>query len=455
MMHSTHQQTHGELAAFGCSMKVVLSSTPTPGQIREYSIPAEYRTKADAKVSLALLAVQQGLIEFLRFRGQPLPHKYVPSLARRCADVINGSSDHKRKEVNTDGQEGQERTKRRKLNKNGKNPTEQGELQPRQEAVIRQSPHALPTRPSQFQNTYRHDRHDEHLRKKPYVSGSGGLAPMPGLAQASHRIGQDRCGSRNVGSSTKSIGGGLGDHHHGGVAAPPLPETPALAQGSVPPYTPRHPGFHGEWAMSYTSHSPYEPFPYVGYPRMLPDQVVGTANYPVPQYARTDPSSVPYCPATGLDHYTHYQYYQPAQLLSYYPQPPQVVSTGGPPPPIRPPEGYNQSQLHYPSNVALPAQQYPNDMHDGVAHSASRLPPADELPAFKKEHSPEPKLGPSAKKPRRVSRYRGLRGNSRNSHRNAFRREKWKGGLYAHPETTDAVMQAVPASQGTSSKCRN
>ncbi|KZP16311.1 hypothetical protein FIBSPDRAFT_1047558 [Athelia psychrophila] len=75
-----------DVDAFGCTM-VLAFPTPPPlpshararaGEMieRRYIVPAEYRTKVDAKCAVACRATEQGAIEFLRFRGGPVPPYY-------------------------------------------------------------------------------------------------------------------------------------------------------------------------------------------------------------------------------------------------------------------------------------------------------------------------------------------------------------------------------------------
>lgn len=54
---------------------------------RRYVVPAEYRTKGDAKCAVACRAAEQGAIEFLRFRGGPIP----PSYRTFHSELISGT----------------------------------------------------------------------------------------------------------------------------------------------------------------------------------------------------------------------------------------------------------------------------------------------------------------------------------------------------------------------------
>ncbi len=58
-------------------MTLQLVPQPTPEQHRQYTVPPDYRNRADARAAVIVLAVEQGVVEFLRFRGQHVPRDYV------------------------------------------------------------------------------------------------------------------------------------------------------------------------------------------------------------------------------------------------------------------------------------------------------------------------------------------------------------------------------------------
>ncbi|KAI0667446.1 hypothetical protein C8Q78DRAFT_982101 [Trametes maxima] len=66
-----------DLDACGATITIELGPSPTPQQIRKYTVPAEYRNRNDAKLAVILRAVEEGAIEFLRFQGRPTPPGYV------------------------------------------------------------------------------------------------------------------------------------------------------------------------------------------------------------------------------------------------------------------------------------------------------------------------------------------------------------------------------------------
>ncbi|GLB40006.1 hypothetical protein LshimejAT787_0705160 [Lyophyllum shimeji] len=59
--------------AHGCTLTVRLGA-----EERTYVAQPAYRTKADAKCAAALEAAEHGVVEFMRFRGEPPPRGYVP-----------------------------------------------------------------------------------------------------------------------------------------------------------------------------------------------------------------------------------------------------------------------------------------------------------------------------------------------------------------------------------------
>ncbi|KAI0309101.1 hypothetical protein OF83DRAFT_1159297, partial [Amylostereum chailletii] len=85
------------LDAYGCNMTLKLN-TETSGA-RSWSVPADYRSRADAKLAVLELAFEHGAIEFLRFRGQPPPPGYVVQLPMPS----NGADARKRKALPDEG----------------------------------------------------------------------------------------------------------------------------------------------------------------------------------------------------------------------------------------------------------------------------------------------------------------------------------------------------------------
>ncbi|KZV70948.1 hypothetical protein PENSPDRAFT_752194 [Peniophora sp. CONT] len=63
--------------AHGCIMTLKLKLDPSPNEIKTWEVPAEYRSRNDAKLAVLDAAFESGAVEFLRFRGRPPPRGYV------------------------------------------------------------------------------------------------------------------------------------------------------------------------------------------------------------------------------------------------------------------------------------------------------------------------------------------------------------------------------------------
>lgn len=90
-------------------MVIQLSPSPKPDEIKTLSVPAEYRSKLDAKIALACAAAEQGLVEFLRFRGDPPP----PGYQTFYSTLMNGTTNapNKRKDRDDDGPQERKRSR--------------------------------------------------------------------------------------------------------------------------------------------------------------------------------------------------------------------------------------------------------------------------------------------------------------------------------------------------------
>lgn len=91
------QHLNSRLSAFGCTLKVDLSSDPDQSDIREYAVPAEYRTKADARAAVLCVATQEGLIELLSLPGQEPPAGRFSDLAAQLRGLMGERQLAKRK----------------------------------------------------------------------------------------------------------------------------------------------------------------------------------------------------------------------------------------------------------------------------------------------------------------------------------------------------------------------
>lgn len=77
--HAVMRSSADALLAFGCKLSVSLKPQAGDSERREYTVPAEYRSKADAKIAVAYLAAEQGVLDLLRFEGQPIPADHTPA----------------------------------------------------------------------------------------------------------------------------------------------------------------------------------------------------------------------------------------------------------------------------------------------------------------------------------------------------------------------------------------
>ncbi|KIK81641.1 hypothetical protein PAXRUDRAFT_832706 [Paxillus rubicundulus Ve08.2h10] len=105
-----------ERDAFGASLVVELSATPTPEQVRRYTIPTDYRNKADAKAAAVCYAAEQGAIEFVRLRGKEPPLGYVSPYTLRNYDP-EASQKRKRAEGTEEAGQGSPQKKQKKAKK--------------------------------------------------------------------------------------------------------------------------------------------------------------------------------------------------------------------------------------------------------------------------------------------------------------------------------------------------
>ncbi|KAF7986956.1 hypothetical protein HWV62_12783 [Athelia sp. TMB] len=100
-----------DVDAYGCSIIIELSSPPTAEDTRTYTVPTEYRTKADAKMAVACLAAEQGVVEFVRFRGGPVPPHYQSFHSELQSGTLDAL--HKLKRKHGDGAGPQDRKRPR------------------------------------------------------------------------------------------------------------------------------------------------------------------------------------------------------------------------------------------------------------------------------------------------------------------------------------------------------
>jgi len=65
---------------------VALPTTSALPEMRKYEVPCEYRNKADARAAVIAQAAEQGVVEFVRFRGRPPPPGYSSPFILRYYD---------------------------------------------------------------------------------------------------------------------------------------------------------------------------------------------------------------------------------------------------------------------------------------------------------------------------------------------------------------------------------
>ena len=80
-------------------MTVELCANANAQQSRRYVVAAEYCNRPDAKLAVILRAAEEGVIEFLRFKGNPPPPGYIPYWQRSEHQSFN----HKRKSGDMSG----------------------------------------------------------------------------------------------------------------------------------------------------------------------------------------------------------------------------------------------------------------------------------------------------------------------------------------------------------------
>ncbi|KAG5636299.1 hypothetical protein H0H81_008498 [Sphagnurus paluster] len=106
---------HMDIDAYGCTLTVCTGSSE-----HKYSVEPEYRTKADAKVAVALAAAERGLLELLRScrKRQPVAHQGFGH-DREQSEPVFTSTQKKRKADDDNSGEKAEVNKARKKRKKG------------------------------------------------------------------------------------------------------------------------------------------------------------------------------------------------------------------------------------------------------------------------------------------------------------------------------------------------
>lgn len=340
--------------AYGCTVTLELKKFPTPDETKTYSVSTDYRSKADAKIAVACLAAEQGAIEFLRFRGGPLPSGYQTF----HSTFLNGTADisNKRKDRDTDGL--QERKKSKVELKEGERPVPL--LETKEEAMARIS----------AERSSRHSRTREKKKgsnswKKPCAPGSGGLGAISRPAQGSS-IGQNRPRNRSVSNTPNP--------HQGGGPQPQLPSGPSMAG-------PVMPGVHG-------NRHPFPPAPQEHPAQVEPQQNHLVPSHSVPPY----PQVGPYPPTSFIHTTPSSGYYPPHGSNILYGQPvvPQQYQGGGPA--LAPPYPYLGAQFpqpsHYPPLPVSPHVYQPQYSPHSYSGGHPPVGPTGPLPAMVSSYVP-------------------------------------------------------------------
>ncbi|TFK68941.1 hypothetical protein BDN72DRAFT_841251 [Pluteus cervinus] len=307
--------------AFGCTMTIDLSFDGSSPSVRTIQVPPEYRTKADAKAAVAFLAIKEGIVEFIRFRGNPPSPGYIPfELSHLRSDA---GSNSKRKGPDGDTSQEIQTLKKRKT---GTRPERQGSARGiLSEKIDPSSP--SPERPGRKGDNKFYDRPSQDPQKKPHVSTTGD-AVSPNNPGYPGRTGKaPRHVGRNVGYSggvqmPQSYPHALPHSPSAYPLTPVSDRSPSSSYGYPPipppqpsiPNAPPHPHqmYHyatappHPWPSSssppaYATYPPYPPPPmaYHGYPPAYPAS-----------YAYTSPPGVVY------------SYPSPAAPLQYNNAPP-------------------------------------------------------------------------------------------------------------------------------------
>ncbi|KAJ7148188.1 hypothetical protein C8R43DRAFT_1009602 [Mycena crocata] len=93
--------------AYGCRLQVNFDASGIAS--REYTTPAQYRSKSDAKVAVAYLTAQQGVLDLLRFDGKPIPVDESPAFVFQDGVPQFAQPPKKKKKKRNKGDEGRAR----------------------------------------------------------------------------------------------------------------------------------------------------------------------------------------------------------------------------------------------------------------------------------------------------------------------------------------------------------
>lgn len=107
-------------------MTLHLTADPTPDQTRTWTVSNDYRNKGDAKVAVICIAIEQGAMEFIRFRGEPPPPGYTTPYSLETFDPeASQKSNGKRKTIedaHSQGEHGKPAKRQKKAKLEGAGP---------------------------------------------------------------------------------------------------------------------------------------------------------------------------------------------------------------------------------------------------------------------------------------------------------------------------------------------
>lgn len=109
-----------EKDAFGCTITLHLAADPTPDQTRIWTVSNDYRNKADAKVAVICIAIEQGAMEFIRFRGEPPPPGYTTPYSLQTFDPESSQKSNGKRKMVEDAHSQSEHEKPTKRQKKAK-----------------------------------------------------------------------------------------------------------------------------------------------------------------------------------------------------------------------------------------------------------------------------------------------------------------------------------------------
>ncbi|KAF9039264.1 hypothetical protein BJ165DRAFT_1596745 [Panaeolus papilionaceus] len=349
--------------AFGCKLQTDISPSGKP-DIREYRVPPEYRVKADAKAAVACNAAESGLVDLLRFRGEPLPSDYTPFWDA----LVAGSNIYlpKRKQAERETDTDAKDRKKRKKGTLSATP-EPGE-------IIEDTRKKGSDSSRRFTNTVIKSppKGPRGYGRKPHASVPCALSPTNAFGSNSHLTVNEHAGDRSRGSYPARSPPPPPSHPRYMASSHRPSSRPPQAQTSVPSPPPSHsyppssypapvyPSYHTVHAYPPPDPHAYSPYPT---PPPPPAGYIAPPGHS-PYYSSSAPAPAPY-PQYGHYHYAHYPPPYPT-YSSPYPQH-QVLYPVTPQPLVYP--------LPHPASVPPTPPHYAQTLGSPYSHRSSLSPP--------------------------------------------------------------------------------